>query len=266
MKYFSFFLCVVLSLFSNCTPMPDWNDWNEIPQSGFLKSQLEFPRVREAFKNKEKTLKEILLSNQIESFDIDLYLRAFKQEETLELWAKPKKEPQYRLIKSYDFCRNSGTLGPKRTEGDYQIPEGFYRISHYNPKSNFLLSLKVNYPNASDKILSDPTKPGGDIYIHGNCQTIGCIPITDDKIQEVYLFAVLAKEEGLSLPIDIFPFKMTNENLNKKIKEFSFLESFWKSLKPGYDFFENNKTLPKIEVDREGVYHHLIFEENLNAM
>ncbi len=255
MKHYPLFLFTfLLLLLLSCSSTPNMVNWKETPQSDFLKSQLEFPRVREAYKNKENTLKEILLSHQIESFEIDVYLRAFKLEEVLEVWAKSKKEFQYRLIKSYDFCRNSGTFGPKRKQGDYQIPEGFYRISHYNPKSNFLLSLKVNYPNASDKILSDQSNPGGDIYIHGNCQTIGCIPITDDKIQEVYLLAVLAKEEGQSLPIDIFPFKMTDENFNDKIKAFSFLESFWNSLKPGYDFFENNKTLPKVEVDEKGAY------------
>jgi len=43
----------------------------------------------------------------------------------------------------------SGKLGPKRQQGDMQIPEGFYHISGFNPASNFYLSLRINYPNPS---------------------------------------------------------------------------------------------------------------------
>ena len=157
-------------------------------------------------------------------------------------------------MKKYDFCTTSGRLGPKRIQGDGQIPEGFYRISHFNPKSSFLLSLKVNYPNASDKILSDPDKPGGDIYIHGGCQTIGCIPITNDKIQEVYLLSVLAKTEGGEIPIHIFPFKMTEENIGRNLAESPQHEVFWGSLKNGFDVFEKEKKVPDIEVSSIEIY------------
>ena len=54
----------------------------------------------------------------------------------------------------------SGTTGPKRAEGDYQVPEGFYYINEFNPNSKYHLSLGLNYPNASDKILSDSIDPG----------------------------------------------------------------------------------------------------------
>ena len=228
--------------------------WQEIPQSNFLKEQLQFPRVRTAFKNKEIALKEILTKHQIQSFEIDLYLRAFKQEQTLEVWAKPRSEAIYQRIKTYDFCRTSGMPGPKRIEGDGQIPEGFYRISHFNPKSNFLLSLKINYPNTSDRLLSDPDRPGDDIYIHGGCQTIGCIPITNDKIEEVYLLSVLAKEDGGEIPVHIFPFKMTEREFEKNRLGFPQYETFWSSLKKGYDAFEKEKKVPHIEISEDGIY------------
>ncbi len=237
-----------------CNSSPDMSNWQEIPKSDFLKTQLQFPRVRDAFKQKESELKKILLKQEISSFEFDLFLRAFKQEEVLELWLKPKGARTYQKIKTYDFCKNSGTLGPKRKEGDGQIPEGFYRISHFNPKSSFLLSLKVNYPNASDQLLSDREKPGDDIYIHGGCQTIGCIPITNEKIQEIYLLSVLAKKEGVSIPIHIFPFRMTSDNVSRHSSSFPLLNDFWKGLKPGFDFFEKEKTLPIITVSETGSY------------
>ena len=55
------------------------------------------------------------------------------------------------------------------------------------------MSLGLNYPNASDKIISQKTDPGGDIYIHGSCVTVGCIPIQDFQIEEVYILAMGAK-------------------------------------------------------------------------
>ena len=181
--------------------------WESTPASNFRTEQMRFERVRDAYAEKEIFIRKLLTSNWIHSFDYDLFLRAFKKEKTLEVWVKNKSIDQFRLLTTYDFCKSSGRLGPKRKEGDRQIPEGFYKISHFNPKSNFLLSLKVNYPNNSDKILSDPTHPGSDIYLHGGCHTTGCIPITNDKIQELYLLSVESHEAGKSIPIHIFPTK-----------------------------------------------------------
>lgn len=224
--------------------------WKETPPSPFRKQQMQFERVRDAYAQKETFIKKTLVSKGIHSFDYDLFLRAFKKEEILEVWIKSKDAPKYKLLTSYSFCKNSGSLGPKRIEGDGQIPEGFYHLSHFNPKSSFLLSLKVNYPNDSDKILSDPTRPGNDIYLHGGCQTIGCIPITNDKIQELYLLAVEAHEVGKSIPIHIFPTKHFQDILIENTRHFS----FWENLKEGFEYFEKNKVLPKVEVSANGKY------------
>jgi hypothetical protein len=40
------------------------------------------------------------------------------------------------------------------------------------------------YPNESDRILGERKNQGGDIFPHGNCVTIGCLPITDGGIKE----------------------------------------------------------------------------------
>lgn len=228
------------------------NNWKDKSASTFRNDQMRFERVRDAYEAKEIFIKKLLTSKGINSFDYDLFLRAFKQEEVLEVWIKKKKSPNYQLLTTYDFCRNSGQLGPKRMEGDRQIPEGFYRISHFNPKSNFLLSLKVNYPNLSDRILSDEINPGSDIYVHGGCQTTGCIPLTNDKIQELYLLSIEAKEEGKNIPIHIFPTKDFEENLDEDSEHFP----FWENLKAGFDFFEENKNLPFIEVESDGRYKY----------
>lgn len=130
-------------------------------------------------------------------------------------------------------------------------------IDHFNPVSNFYLSLRLNYPNLSDSILGVKGKFGSDIFIHGNCVTIGCIPITDSYIKELYWLAVQARANGQTkIPVHIFPMKMITRNMDKLKREFGEKEaliSFWKNLKEGYDFFEINRTLPIIRINRQGV-------------
>ena len=226
-------------------------NWKDTPASTFRKDQMRFERVRNAYEAKETYIKKLLTSKGFNSFDYGLFFRALKHEEILEVWIRRKKSYDYQLLITYDFCKNSGQLGPKRIEGDRQIPEGFYRISHFNPKSNFLLSLKVNYPNDSDKILSDATSPGSNIYIHGGCQTTGCIPLTNDKIQELYILAIEAHEEGRSIPIHIFPTKKFEGNLDEDSEHFP----FWENLKTVFDNFEEDKRLSFIEIESDGRYN-----------
>ena len=68
---------------------------------------------------------------------------------------------------------------------DGQIPEGIYGIGYLNPNSSYYFSLKVTYPNASDRARAKAdgrTNLGGDIMIHGQAVTIGCVPVGDDAI------------------------------------------------------------------------------------
>lgn len=180
----------------------------------------------------------------------EVYLRAFKKERVLELWAGEAKKP-LKLVKSYPFCAASGELGPKRREGDLQVPEGFYELRSFNPQSNFHLSVEVSYPNASDRVLSDPKKPGGLIYIHGNCASIGCIAIEDGPIEEVYLFALDAKVRRI--PIHIFPQRLDEKSLEELAGTPH--HAFWKQLAPAVALFEANKRPPKVKVDgKTGAY------------
>ncbi|MGY0041218.1 L,D-transpeptidase family protein [Pedobacter sp. NJ-S-72] len=137
---------------------------------------------------------------------------------------------------TYDFSAYSGILGPKTKKGDLQTPEGIYFIDRFNPDSKFHLSLRINYPNATDLLRSGQNDPGSDIYIHGNQVTAGCIPLTDDKIKEVYILAVEAKNSGQSqIPVHIFPFRMTKENMNTEVLNFPQHKAFWTTLQPVYE-------------------------------
>lgn len=229
-------------------------------QSGsFKESQLKNTRVKEAYRSKEETVKAYFVKAKVDYTNFDLFIRVFKKESILEAWAKNKKDNTFTLVHSYSICSSSGTLGPKRKEGDLQVPEGIYQLNHFNPVSNFYLSLGVSYPNASDKILSDKQHPGGAIYIHGNCVTVGCMPLTDDKIKELYVMAVEAKNHGQSkIAIHIFPSKLSASNLailKDTFGEHDTRISFWNNLKTIYDDFEQTHVLRDVRVGKDGSYH-----------
>jgi murein L,D-transpeptidase YafK len=223
----------------------------------FYQAQLRFPRVREALKTKGKTVDEMLSSKGINTTNFEVFFRAFKKEQKFEMWAKNKGENTFKLLKIYDFCASTGILGPKRRSGDRQMPEGFYTVDAFNPTSNYYLSFRVSYPNASDKKFADQLNPGDNIFVHGSCISIGCIPVGDENIKEIYLLTARAKAGEQDIPIHIFPNKMTDENYASLKTEFASnatLLEFWSWLKPGFDAFEKTNVLPSVSVDEAGKY------------
>jgi murein L,D-transpeptidase YafK len=227
------------------------------PPINFFEQQLKFLRVQEANRKKGKAVGELLSSKNINSNSFDLFLRAFKKEQKLEVWAKNKADDNFILLKSYEYCASTGILGPKRRSGDRQIPEGFYEVDLFNPQSQYLLSFRINYPNKSDLVFADKLNPGDNIFIHGHCVTIGCIPIGDENIQELYLLAAKAKSSGGKINVHIFPTIMNEQNYKTINDEFgtdASLLAFWSWLKPGYDAFENSKKLPNIVIEDSGKY------------
>jgi murein L,D-transpeptidase YafK len=225
-------------------------------QQSFKETQLQHQRVKDAYREKEITVKNYFVNKNLNYPGFNCFIRAFKKERILEVWVKEKNKDKFALLTTFPFCSSSGEPGPKRKEGDLQIPEGVYYINHFNPKSNFHLSLGINYPNASDRILSDQQSPGSAIYIHGNCVTIGCIPITDDLIKELYVLAVEARNNGQEkIPVHIFPSKLDDAGLKALESRNSMHKSFWKNLQPVYRHFENNKTIPDVKVRKNGDYY-----------
>lgn len=180
----------------------------------------------------------------------EVYLRALKKERLLEVWAG-KRGRSMVLLKTYPFCAASGHLGPKRREGDSQVPEGLYEVAQFNPFSAYHLSLKVSYPNESDRRRSDLRHPGGLIYLHGNCASIGCIAIEDGPIEEVYLLAQDARHRPIRF--DIFPGRLTPQGLRSLSP--SAHVKFWAELAPAYVAFEATRRPAAFSVAREtGAY------------
>lgn len=226
--------------------------------TNFITEQKKFERVRKAYTEKETLLTERLKNLNLNLNNIHVLITAFKQEQELDLYVKSKNDVNYKKITTYAICASSGRLGPKRKQGDYQVPEGFYHIDRFNPASNYYLSLGINYPNQSDKIKSTAPNLGGDIFIHGECVTIGCLPMTNDKIKEIYIYAIQAKQNGqLKIPVYIFPFRFTKENtlaFQNQYKSSEALLKFWNNLKSGYEKFHNDFQELKITINKNGDY------------
>ena len=167
-----------------------------------------------------------------------ILIRAFKKEAELEIW-KMRADGEYVHFKTCPMCRWSGQLGPKRREGDRQVPEGFYTITpaQLNPNSQYYLSFNVGYPNAYDKANG---YTGSAIMVHGDCSSAGCFSMTDEQIAEIYAITREAFGGGQrAIQMQSLPFRMTAENLAKH--RFDPHMRFWKQLKDGADQFEVTK-------------------------
>jgi len=208
--------------------------FSQIAESTLSKDVIkkQYPLLEKAFK--EKGLK----------FGNPVFIRIIKEDEVLEIWVK--KEKTYVLYKSYSICYFSGGIGPKKKKGDNKSPEGFYSVKpqHLNPYSTYHLSFDTGYPNEFDRSNS---YTGSGLMVHGNCVSIGCYAMTDERIEEIYSIVHKSFDSGQELiKLNIFPFRMTEAKMNShKNSEYY---DFWKNIKEGYDYFEEQKIPPVVSV------------------
>lgn len=199
----------------------------------FIKQQLSYPRVRQAYANKAGIVQQKLRSLSLDTASIEVQLRGYKTEKQLEIRVRKQGNSSWTTYATFDICAASGGLGPKIKQGDLQVPEGLYFIDRFNPVSAFHLSLGISYPNAQDKKRSAGQAPGGDIFIHGECASIGCLAMTNPVIEEIYLLCIWAKTAGQKqIPVQLYPFQMSDSKLNTQSKSPWF--EFWKSLQMSY--------------------------------
>jgi murein L,D-transpeptidase YafK len=172
-------------------------------------------------------------------------IRTYKKEAELEIW-KMKSNGEYARLKTYPMCRWSGQLGPKKREGDMQVPEGFYTIApgQMNPNSHYYLAFNVGYPNAYDRSLG---RTGGNVMVHGVCSSAGCFSMTDEQVADIYAIARDSFGGGQrEIQLQSYPFHMTAENMAKFRLDPNI--DFWKNLKEGSDHFEVTKNEPSVLV------------------
>ncbi|MFP4165419.1 MAG: L,D-transpeptidase family protein [Chitinispirillaceae bacterium] len=190
---------------------------------------------------------ETRLASQKLAFGSPVHIRIFKESMELELWIKDKNS--YVLFRTYEICTyGSEGLGPKLKQGDGKAPEGFYKVYPHslNPYSSFHLSFNLGYPNAYDRAHK---RTGSALMVHGSCCSIGCYAMTDESIEEIYALVDAALRNGQkTVPVHIFPFRMTDSNL-EDFRDWEWF-SFWNMLKKGYDLFEDSFIPPRVEVKK----------------
>jgi len=120
-----------------------------------------------------------------------------------------------KVVRSYKIALGLQPVGPKRRDGDFRTPEGWYRLARRNPRSDYFLSIQISYPNTQDlqRAHVHHWQTGGSIMIHGlpnrlksspwyyehNDWTDGCIAVSDADMVEIWLLT----HDGT--PIDILP-------------------------------------------------------------
>jgi len=228
------------------------------PPETFRDKQKNYTRVREAYTNKEKVVTKTLTEHGISRDSLQVYLRAFKTEKKVEIWGKNICDSTYTLIKEIPICEISGEIGPKRRSQDLQVPEGFYRINELNPYSKYYLSMRINYPNASDSIRGVKGRLGNLIYIHGGCESSGCIAIADDKIKELFVYCIEAYNAGQKeINIAIYPARLEDKTYARLTTGYSKNKdkiSLWADLKKSYDLFNQKKVPPTVRYNADGTH------------
>jgi murein L,D-transpeptidase YafK len=181
-----------------------------------------------------------------------VFLRAFKEEKQLELYVRHRETKRFVLFRTYPIAALSGDLGPKCREGDGQVPEGFYAAgkTSLKPDSRFHLAFNIGYPNAYDRAHQ---RTGSFIMIHGSDVSVGCLAMTDEKIEEIYsLCDASLKNDPSFFQIHLFPFRMTSERMERESA--SPHHAFWQNLREGYQWFETQGVPPEAKVANQR-YH-----------
>lgn len=130
-----------------------------------------------------------------------------KDERVLEVHAAGA-DGAFRFVCSYPVLGASGVLGPKLKEGDRQVPEGVYRVPELNPNSDFHLSIRLNYPNEFEQAQAARearTNLGGDIMIHGDSRSRGCLAMGDPAAEDLFVLSALTGIENITViltPVD----------------------------------------------------------------
>lgn len=141
-----------------------------------------------------------------------LALLAFKDKRLLEVYAG-SSDGKFQHLHTYPILGASGKLGPKLREGDFQVPEGLYRLESLEPNTPYHLALRLNYPNDFDldkARIDGRTKPGSDILIHGSTGSIGCLAMGDEAAEDLFVLANDTLDHNIAIimcPVDLRTFK-----------------------------------------------------------
>lgn len=226
----------------------------------FLETQRAQPRARAALAEHTESVRAAFEAQGAAWPPRGLLLVAYKLEGELEVHAPAVRGTRWVHVETIPVCAASGVLGPKSRQGDLQVPEGFYEIDHLNPRSQFHLSLHVNYPNQADRRRIPAGVPPGDaIMVHGNCVTIGCLPLEDGPISRLYAVAAHVRDRGArTFPIHIHPCRYDQPACRMAMQVAALadpaLPAFWAQLQLGWQALRSTGRPPTMLPTAAGGY------------
>lgn len=174
-----------------------------------------------------------------------LFVRIYKQERELEVWARTGTGA-HALLDTWPICSYSGELGPKLREGDGQAPEGVYQVTRgqMNPYSSYHLSFDLGYPNAFDRA---HRRSGAYLMVHGSCVSIGCYAMGDDGIEEIYSLLAAALANGQRrVQVHALPFRFKS-GWERQHAASPWLD-FWRDLATIDQHFDATRRPPEVRV------------------
>ena len=120
-----------------------------------------------------------------------------------------KSERRMYLMRGGDVLRSFRVAlglmpdGAKQRAGDFRTPEGRYRLTRRNARSDYFMSIQVSYPSDEDRRRARHYgwDPGGSIMIHGLPNTLrhppeyyssqdwtdGCIALSNSDMVELWM-------------------------------------------------------------------------------
>jgi len=174
-----------------------------------------------------------------------VFLRIFKTERRLEVWMEV--DGIYRFLTRYSLCYYPGVIGPKRSEDDDQVPEGFYRITaeSLSPSDNRYRSIAIDYPNTYDRVHD---WSGSGVTLYGSCSAAIGYGLDPGAMEEVYELVDTAISNGQSrVSLHLYPFYLSPERMEEHEGEEWY--DFWENLKEGFDIFNRTRQVPWVWVE-----------------
>jgi murein L,D-transpeptidase YafK len=92
--------------------------------------------------------------------------------------------------------------------------------------------------------------------VHGACVTIGCIPLEDGPIEELYL-SVGEVFGRRPIPIHIFPRRLPDDDALAALLATTVdpeRRALWTELAAGWQAFERTRRVPRVRVAADGSY------------
>lgn len=176
-----------------------------------------------------------------------VFIRAYKQEKRLYFYVQPGRIGRFVEFAGWPICAASGFLGPKKAEGDKQVPEGVYGVTPtaMNNASSYHLSINVGYPNGFDQSLG---RTGSFIMIHGRCESIGCLAMTDPVIEDIWTLVTAAHNAGQAkVDVHIFPYVLSERALEGYAQSEHL--AFWTDLMAIQNAFDRTGKPPIVAVN-----------------